>query len=173
MLSICLSQLDYNISNDNCLNFFDGKIAVHEKSILLPLLPASFLAMEKPFVFLWLTQNALLSMFPLLTRDKLVVPYIALYGLFILFYYVPGGRQHQKESHTAFATLKLFLLPCFLLLHVVYLTITPPRKYPFLFDALIMLLCFSQFVLIFLYTNTKQWTLSKLSAVSTDAKKHL
>ncbi|KAL3527055.1 hypothetical protein ACH5RR_011711 [Cinchona calisaya] len=128
--------------------------------------------MERPIVFLWLIQNALLSMFPLLTQDKLVVPYIALYGLFILLYNVPGRRQHQRESHTSFSTLKIFLLLCFLL-HVVYLTVTPPRKYPFLFEAVIMLLCFSQFVLIFLYTNSKQWTLLKLSAVSTDVKKHL
>ena len=129
--------------------------------------------MEKPFVLLWLTQNALVSMFPLLTRDKLIIPYIALHGLFILLYNSPGGRQHKKETHSSFGTLRLFLLSCFLVLHVVYLTIAPPRKYPFLFEAVIMLLCFSQFVVIFLYTNTKQWTPSKLSALSTEAKKHL
>lgn len=150
--------------------------AVHEKSILLPLLPASLLALEEPFVFEWLTYNGLLSMFPLVTRDKLVVPYIALYGLFTLVFHAPGGREqkHEKEGIPCyFGILKSFLLACSILLHVVYLTITPPRKYPFLFEAIIMLLCFSQFVLIFLYTNTKQWRLLKLSTVPEDRKKQL
>ncbi|XP_027073201.1 probable dolichyl pyrophosphate Man9GlcNAc2 alpha-1,3-glucosyltransferase isoform X1 [Coffea arabica] len=166
------SSFLYGLLN-SALAFYLFSFQVHEKSILLPLLPASFLAMEKPFVLLWLTQNALVSMFPLLTRDKLIIPYIALHGLFILLYHSPGGRQHKKETQSSFGTLRLFLLSCFLVLHVVYLTIAPPRKYPFLFEAVIMLLCFSQFVVIFLYTNTKQWTPSKPSALSTEAKKHL
>nr|XP_027076689.1 probable dolichyl pyrophosphate Man9GlcNAc2 alpha-1,3-glucosyltransferase isoform X2 [Coffea arabica] len=166
------SSFLYGLLN-SALAFYLFSFQVHEKSILLPLLPASFLATEKPFVLLWLTQNALVSMFPLLTRDKLIIPYIALHGLFILLYHSPGGRPHKKETQSSFGTLRLFLLSCFLVLHVVYLTIAPPRKYPFLFEAVIMLLCFSQFVVIFLYTNTKQWTPSKLSALSTEAKKHL
>lgn len=156
--------------------YFMVQYAVHEKSILLPLLPASLLALEEPFVFEWLTYNGLLSMFPLLTRDKLVVPYIALYGLFILIFHAPGGREqkHEKEGICSyFGILKSFLLACCIILHVVYLTITPPRKYPFLFEAIIMLLCFSQFVLIFLYTNTKQWRLLRLSTVAEDRKKQL
>lgn len=150
--------------------------AVHEKSVLLPLLPASLLASEEPFVFQWLTYNALLSMFPLLSRDKLVLPYIALYGLFFLLYHAPGGRRqkHEKwETCFLFSFSKSFLLACSLLLHVIYLTVTPPLKYPFLFEAVIMLLCFSQFLLIFLYTNRKQWTTSKLSPIAEDRKKQL
>lgn len=81
--------------------------------------------------------------------------------------------EENTKKILFFATSKLFLLACFLLLHVDYLTITPPKKYPFLFVTIIMLLCFSHFVEIFLYSNTKQWPPFKLSAPSTETKKHL
>lgn len=160
----------YGLLN-SALAFYLFSFQVHEKSILLPLLPASLLAMEDPLLFQWLTQNALLSMFPLLCRDKLILPYIALYGLFILLYYAPGGRRSKRDS--PFSTVRMLVLACSLLLHVVYLTATPPANYPFLFEAFIMLLCFSQFVIAFLYSNTKQRTLLKSSTATNDGKKHL
>ncbi|CAI9110690.1 OLC1v1010758C1 [Oldenlandia corymbosa var. corymbosa] len=164
------SSFLYGLLN-SALAFYLFSFQVHEKSILLPLLPASLLALEEPSVFLWLAQNGLISMFPLLVRDKLVLPYVALYSLFSLLYYTPSGRQHERE--TCYLTLKVLLLGCVIALHVAYLTVTPPRRYPFLSEAIIMLLCFSQFVLVFLYANYRQWTVSKLSSPSTDKKKHL
>ncbi|PWA83911.1 ALG6, ALG8 glycosyltransferase family [Artemisia annua] len=67
---------------NSAFSFYLFSFQVHEKSILLPLLPATILAVEEPFVFQWFTQFALLSMFPLLIRDKLLLPYIALYVCF-------------------------------------------------------------------------------------------
>lgn len=141
---------------------------VHEKSILLPLLPASFLALEEPFIYRWFVYHAMLSMFPLLRRDKLVLPYAALYGLFILFYqtHTPSARKDPKKTDFIFPTLKSLVFACSLVLHIIFLTITPTQKYPFLFEAIIMLLCCSQFLLIFMYSNTKQWMLTKLSATN-------
>ncbi|KAK6150971.1 hypothetical protein DH2020_015903 [Rehmannia glutinosa] len=155
----------------NCsFSFYLFSFQVHEKSILLPLLPASFLALEEPFVFRWLIYFALLSMFPLVRRDNLVLPYGALYGLFVLLYYAPDGRKNAKETDCFYSILKSFALACSLFLHVIYMTITPPDKYPFLFEAVIMMFCFSQFVWISIYLNTKQWALSKTSS-PVDAKK--
>lgn len=148
-------------------------LTVHEKSILLPLLPASILAWEKPFIFRWLTSFAMLSMFPLLRRDELILPYGALYGLFVILYYAPGGKLHRSETNTFYATLKSLLLVCSLILHIVYLTVTPPNRYPFLFEAIIMLLCFSQFVFIFVYSNTIQYTMLKLNSQVDNDKKNL
>lgn len=155
-------------------NWFN--VTVHEKSILLPLLPATFLALEEPFIFQWLTQYAMLSMFPLLCRDKLVLPYIALYGIFILVYYSLDGIPFTRKTNSC-ASLKsfviAFLLFCSLILHIIYLTLTPPAKYPFLFEALIMLLCFSQFVLVAVYANKKQWTLLKSPSLIDKEKKSI
>ncbi|KAL0343341.1 UNVERIFIED_CONTAM: putative dolichyl pyrophosphate Man9GlcNAc2 alpha-1,3-glucosyltransferase [Sesamum angustifolium] len=155
----------------NCsLSFYLFSFQVHEKSILLPLLPASFLALEEPFIFSWLMYNALLSMFPLLRRDGLVLPYAALYGLFILLYHAPGVRKDARKPDFYSSFLEFSAFACSLFLHIIYLTITPPDKYPFLFEAVIMIFCFSQFVLSSIYLNTKQWALSKFST-QVDARK--
>ena len=148
-------------------------ITVHEKSILLPLLPASFLVVEEPFVFQWFIHSALLSMFPLLKRDNLVVPYAAMYGLFVLLYHAPGVRKDAGVSSSIPVILKLFASACSLVIHIVYITVTPPEKYPFLFEAVIMSLCFSQFVLILIYINLKQWAPSKISSEADTKKKRL
>uniref|UniRef100_A0A5B7BIZ4 Alpha-1,3-glucosyltransferase n=1 Tax=Davidia involucrata TaxID=16924 RepID=A0A5B7BIZ4_DAVIN len=165
----------YGLLNSS-FSFYLFSFQVHEKSILLPLLPASLLALEEPFLFRWITHYAMLSMFPLLCRDKLILPYIALFALFILLYYAPGGRQDTRGTHSP-PTLKsfviAFLVLCSFILHIIYLTMRPPEKYPFLFEALIMLLCFSQFMLLAIYTNTKQWMLLKHSTLIDKEKKHL
>ncbi|XP_010278445.1 PREDICTED: probable dolichyl pyrophosphate Man9GlcNAc2 alpha-1,3-glucosyltransferase isoform X2 [Nelumbo nucifera] len=140
--------------------FYLFSFQVHEKSILLPLLPASLLAVEEPHLFGWLTYYALLSMYPLLLRDHLILPYVSLLALFILFNYSPIRRQGRKERGflSVWKVLLItLLLSCSLVLHLIYLMLKPPERYPFLFDAMIMLLCFSQFVLLAAYTNVKQW----------------
>ncbi|KAG6394382.1 hypothetical protein SASPL_144966 [Salvia splendens] len=158
----------------NCsFSFYLFSFQVHEKSILLPLLPASFLVVEEPFVFQWFIHSALLSMFPLLKRDNLVVPYAAMYGLFALLYHAPGVRKDAGVSSSIPFILKLFAAACSLVIHIVYITVTPPEKYPFLFEAVIMSLCFSQFVLILIYINIKQWAPSKISSEADTKKKRL
>ncbi|QHN85799.1 putative dolichyl pyrophosphate Man9GlcNAc2 alpha-1,3-glucosyltransferase [Arachis hypogaea] len=102
--------------------------------------------MEEPFIFKWFMQFAMLSMFPLICRDGLVVPYFALLALFILIFDVPG-QQRVKEGNYLYnylgATTVRLVLFCYFILHIVYLTMNPPEKYPFLFEAIIMNMCFS------------------------------
>src|SRR4051794_23235798 len=59
-------------------------MAVHEKSVLLPLLPATLLSLEEPELLQYLVPYAVISMFPLLRRDGLILPYFALLALFFL-----------------------------------------------------------------------------------------
>ncbi|KAF8407821.1 hypothetical protein HHK36_006957 [Tetracentron sinense] len=156
--------------------FYLFSFQVHEKSILLPLLPASLLAMEEPLVYRWLTYFALFSMYPLLCRDHLILPYVALSTLSIILYYSPAGRQGTRERSSPplwkVLVISLIIL-CSIVLHIVYLTFQPPERYPFLFEAVIMLLCFSQFALLTIYTNMKQWTLLDCSAGMEKEKKLL
>ncbi|KAF6153700.1 hypothetical protein GIB67_000933 [Kingdonia uniflora] len=162
---------------NSSFSFYIFSFQVHEKSILLPLLPASLLALEEPLLFKWLTYYALFSMFPLLCRDNLIIPYIALLALFILICYPPNGRrQPTSRTHSMFSlktlVMILLLLSSFIL-QIMYLTLRPPERYPFLFEAMIMLLCFSQFVLLAGYTNTKQWIFSNSSTLMEKEKKML
>ncbi|KAM7265390.1 hypothetical protein ACFE04_003073 [Oxalis oulophora] len=99
----------YGLLNSS-LSFYLFSFQVHEKSILLPLLPASLLAAEIPRPFGWLTDCALFSMFPLLCRDQLNLPYVALFCLFILLRHAPGDRIHAPETYP-FKTRLNSLLP--------------------------------------------------------------
>lgn len=157
---------------------------MHEKSILLPLLPLSLLALEESSPFMWLTHFAMLSMFPLLRRDKLVLAYMALQALFVLLYYAPGRKRVVNCNIWAEAVWKIpfsattinavtwFLSFCSLVLHVFYLTMNPPGRYPFLFEALIMLLCFSQFAVFTFYFNVKHLKCSADSSPVDRGKKY-
>lgn len=127
---------------NSSFSFYLFSYQVHEKSILLPLLPASLLALQEPQLYRWFTYYALFSMYPLVCRDQLLLQYVAVVGLFFLVYYSPGGSYGKgvniPSGIKAVLSLPLF---CSLLLHIVYLQIEPPKRYPFLFDALIMFIC--------------------------------
>ncbi|KAG6652976.1 probable dolichyl pyrophosphate Man9GlcNAc2 alpha-1,3-glucosyltransferase isoform X2 [Carya illinoinensis] len=159
----------YGLLN-SAFSFYMFSFQVHEKSILLPLLPASLLALEEPFLLKWITLHALFSMFPLLCRDGLILPYIALSVLFTLVYHAPTGRQDRKEAPSFNSFVTTIIVLCSVVLHIVYLTMHPPRRYPFLFEAVIMLLCFSQFMVLCFYTNAKQWMLKRSVFVDKEKK---
>ncbi|XXG80071.1 hypothetical protein AAC387_Pa09g1017 [Persea americana] len=160
---------------NSSFSFYLFSFQVHEKSILLPLLPASLLALEEPLLFRWLTYYAMLSMLPLLYRDHLILPYVALLALFAFTHYSPYRRCNKGgiDSSILQKVLMTSSLLCSLVLHIIYLTLQPPKKYPFLFEALIMILCFLQFVIITIYANRKQWMLLDCSMELEKAKKTL
>ncbi|KAL1313544.1 hypothetical protein AAHE18_16G120300 [Arachis hypogaea] len=153
-------------------------LPMHEKSILLPLLPASMLADARES---WLVLIAIFLVHsichalhvPLICRDGLVVPYFVLLALFILIFDAPG-QQRVKEgnylyNYSGAITVRLVLF-CYFILHIVYLIMNPPEKYHFLFEAIIMNVCFSQFVLVTLGCNIKQWVLNKPTKLEVDKK---
>ncbi|KAF8390137.1 hypothetical protein HHK36_024659 [Tetracentron sinense] len=82
----------------------------------------------------WLMYYGLLSMYPLICRDHLILPYAVLLAVLILMYYSPGGRgARERGSQDAWKTLLVSsLLLCSLVLQIIYLTLWPPDKYPFL-----------------------------------------
>ncbi|XP_010440952.1 PREDICTED: probable dolichyl pyrophosphate Man9GlcNAc2 alpha-1,3-glucosyltransferase isoform X2 [Camelina sativa] len=170
----------YGLLNSS-MAFYLFSFQVHEKSILMPFLSATLLALKLPDHFIHLTYYALFSMFPLLCRDKLLIPYLTLSFLFTIIYHSPGNQPVQKTKASIFSFKNfpgyVFLLRTHffisIVLHVLYLTIQPPQKYPFLLEALIMILCFSYFVLFGFYTNYTQWTLSRHFRSSGKEKKHI
>eukprot|EP01105_Mastigella_eilhardi_P014552 TRINITY_DN3310_c0_g1_i1.p1 TRINITY_DN3310_c0_g1~~TRINITY_DN3310_c0_g1_i1.p1 ORF type:complete len:486 (-),score=119.07 TRINITY_DN3310_c0_g1_i1:461-1849(-) len=66
----------------SALAFFLFSYQVHEKTILFPLIPLSFLVLEMPLASCWLGVMSTFSMFPLLQRDGLSLAYTALLPLF-------------------------------------------------------------------------------------------
>jgi alpha-1,3-glucosyltransferase len=59
------------------LGFFLFSFQVHEKSVLLPLLPIAMLYPQEPKFVIWFHNVALYSLWPLLKKDGLLIPYIA------------------------------------------------------------------------------------------------
>ena len=114
-------------------------------------------------------------MYPLLCRDHLILQYISVLALFGFIFYSPDGRSGMRANSFSIRKRALMTLPllCSFILHVIYLSLRPPKKYPFLFEAMIMLLCFSQFVILTLYTNTKQLMLPDCSTRTERGKKDL
>ncbi|KAJ4793211.1 hypothetical protein LUZ62_044457 [Rhynchospora pubera] len=151
----------YALMNSS-FSFFLFSFQVHEKSILLPVLPASLLALQEPQLYSWLTYYSLFSMYPLICRDKLLLQYIASLGLFLLVFYSPDRAHSGVNRSRLYYKNLIWFVPLLgsVVLHAVYLLVKPPEKYPYLFEALMMLLSFSQFVFFTLYSNIKQWKLS-------------
>lgn len=161
--------------------FYLFSYQVHEKSVLLPLLPASLLALEEPFLFKWLIINSMLSMYPLLRRDGLTICYIAMLFLFFLLYHAPvkSKEDGSRDSYIAqrfpkfWRVIMSFYALFSVMLHVLYLFLQPPKRYPFIFEAVITAFAFSQFAILAIYTNSKQWRLPVDTAHSSVVKEKI
>jgi alpha-1,3-glucosyltransferase len=145
--------------------FYLFAFQVHEKSVLLPVLPATLLALNEPQVLQYIVPIAVMSMLPLLRRDGLIIPYFALLSLFFLLpahpVYGPQGKPNKQKGGIVKSS-ALNLLPfCSIsgavVLHLIYLFLHPPARYPFLFEALITVYCFAHFLALAIYTNWRQW----------------
>ena len=153
----------------SCLDLDDkyklADAAVHEKSILLPMLPASLLLLEDHLLYKGVFLCAMFSMFPLLRRDGLVIPYFALFVLYLLMFEVTSPAKTvstTKEMNLKFplSLLNKGLLIIGSVLVLGYLILHPPARYPFLFEALISALVFIFLIILAIYSNLKQWSSS-------------
>lgn len=149
--------------------------AVHEKSVLLPLLPATLLVLEEPQVVQYLIPYAAVSMFPLLRRDGLTLPYIALLALFFLLPNCPAQKrtEERKVQLSSVKVIKICSIGGAVILHLLYLFVQPPARYPFLFEAFLTSYSFAHFLIIAIYTNWKQWCVPADDKWVSDQKKTL
>ena len=164
---------------------------MHEKSILFALLPAALLlpsSSEAAALTFILSQLALSSMFPLLRRDGLFIPWVSLQIIWWSF-------MQLVSTATAVATAKRWRramwlsLICPFCLHIVEAFIAPPRRFksplrcrhneplsmftlafehfrfPDLHVLLLMILCAGFFSIVLLASNALQlrasWELGK------------
>lgn len=88
----CLHAVDARIHLAGC-----DAAQVHEKSILLPLLPLTALAAASPLLATWLPLVACFSMYPLLVRDGQALPYVALCALYCACM-APVAGQCSREG---------------------------------------------------------------------------
>ncbi|KAJ7761486.1 glycosyltransferase family 57 protein [Mycena maculata] len=137
------------------MSFFLFSFQVHEKTILLPLLPITLLLAGAPMdsaVFGWgaLANNvAVFSMWPLLKRDGLGVQYIA---LTLLWNRLVGYNPLRLPSKSFIQLLSIVVYAAAVGWHVLELLIQPPARYPDLFPVLNVLISTPVFGLVWLWS---------------------
>ncbi|GAA6017013.1 hypothetical protein JCM11491_006129 [Sporobolomyces phaffii] len=123
------------------LSFFLFSFQVHEKSILLPLMPLTLLmgARERGYGRLdweWgvlLNNVAVFSMYPLLKKDGLTTQYLALTAL---WNYLIGYNPLRLRARSFVKLLSLTAYGVIATLHVLELIATPPPHLPDLYPVL-------------------------------------
>lgn len=121
------------------LSFFLFSFQVHEKSILLPLLPMTLLMSSSAptsSTFLWgalMNNMAMFSMWPLLKRDGLGVQYLVMLALWNrLLGYNPFAQPKRKLIHLLSAAANTSAI----VIHAMELLFSPPARYPDLYPVL-------------------------------------
>ncbi|KAI3630859.1 hypothetical protein MIR68_012294 [Amoeboaphelidium protococcarum] len=139
------------------LSFFMFSFQVHEKSILLPLLPIMCLLVverDAPSTIGFIEFFSIVSMFsmwPLLKREGLGVAFV---GLILIFVSVLGFPSLRVKG------LRLLSGPVYTLFVVLVLAefnIQPPMRYPDLFVVLNVVLSFCCFALSYLYLHLRMF----------------
>lgn len=153
------------------LSFFLFSYQVHEKSILLVAIPVLLYFPFDPFPCFWFLLISNFSMLPLLIKDNLIIPFVALSILFMLFVFANTNFNLNFESKSTknmkFLPGKInpdFLLPLLFKLSIigcVTLTlcsvfITPPIRYPDLWPLMVSIFSFFHFFSFFVYFNYVQ-----------------
>lgn len=143
--------------------FFLFSFQVHEKTVLVPLIPSTFLLLlpdrDVISIIQWINNIATFSLFPLLKKDGLVLQYTVLFVM--INWLISGFTFNLKENLLWPSTLSIFLklvigssYVAVLGFHVVESNYLPPARYPDLWviaNTTISFGCFSTFYLWLLY----------------------
>ncbi|KAI9260161.1 ALG6, ALG8 glycosyltransferase family-domain-containing protein [Sporodiniella umbellata] len=124
--------------------FYLFSFQVHEKSILLPLLPATLLVIEEPTATTLFVNTAMFSMFPLLKREHLVQAYFI---TLLLWNWLVGSFRLNSANVLETSSLAL-TWALFLLWHLAEIFIEPPSNLPDLFTVINVLLSCGLFLLL-------------------------
>lgn len=184
---VCLAMVN------SALAYFLASFQVHEKSILLALVPAANLALLDADFCLWLEVVGCFTLFPLLRRDGLVVPYLALIPLYVVLMDELGSqiramaKKTDEEGKSRAAALLPFQPPwqavpaaqeslrllrllgyvCMVALHIAEAWVSPPARYPDLYPALFALFGAGNFLLAYLQGICWQFSVSQAATSQT------
>uniref|UniRef100_A0A7S1J2K8 Alpha-1,3-glucosyltransferase n=1 Tax=Eutreptiella gymnastica TaxID=73025 RepID=A0A7S1J2K8_9EUGL len=165
------------------LSFFQFSFHVHEKTILLAVVPAclllaflvdpgakksSWTGHQKCLLLVTGQFNliALFSMYPLLLKDGLVVVYVALMAVSVSLFYT----VLRKVATGLEVTLSMLSSLGMVGIHIAAAVVTPPAKYPDIITMAFTVYAFGHFFLAYLVYNVLQWRFLGRAGVE-DAKK--
>lgn len=143
----------------NSLAFYLFSFQVHEKSILIPLVPSTLLLLVDPSlidIVQWINNVGTFSLYPLLKKDDLVLQYFV--SNFLINWLI--GRKLLMKSRSM--VWDLIIKGSYLLLvvyHIIDYTSDPPARYPDLWVILNISISFAAFALFWLWLNFRIYKL--------------
>ncbi|KXS20139.1 glycosyltransferase family 57 protein [Gonapodya prolifera JEL478] len=136
------------------LAFFLFSFQVHEKSILLPILPVCLIMVtgdDDDWQFgTWFVNIATFSMYhPLLKKDGLTLPYLSLLIIWNLFCYQNTSKHLLRKLSSITYTMATFI-------HLVDWIFPPPTRYPDLFTMLSVIVSCGSFIMALIWLWSRQ-----------------
>ncbi|KAN0047446.1 hypothetical protein ACTA71_001828 [Dictyostelium dimigraforme] len=168
----------YSLINSS-FSFFLFSFQVHEKTILLVSLPISLLILHHPNTIWWFILVSTFSMFPLLFKDGLVIPYFAIMILYIVIGYqfknsITRSNNQFKHQNSQENLLELSKKSNYLnywfylniigmvVCHFLYQFAPQPPQLPSLWLLLVCNFSFIHFIFILFYFIKEMTTFSSI-----------
>lgn len=156
-------HLRYALLNSS-LVFFLFSYHVHEKTILLAAIPACMLVSEEPFMAAWFLTVSTVSLLPLMAKDGLTIPLVALTILFVAlthFYLLADTHKGAKKGRVwVWMRWTYYLsLAGLAFLGTALLAVEPPARLPDLFPVLLAIYCCGHFIFFCLYFHHCQFNI--------------
>jgi len=149
-------------------SFFLFSFQVHEKTILLACMPISLLILRHPGLVWWFGVVSTYSMFPLLFKDKLVIPYLSVMTVYLII-----GYQYQRSinnnNNNNSKLSKVIYISSFigmLVSHIVFQFISPPSTLPDLWLLGVCCFSFLHFIITMIYFHYQMFTFSPIKIKS-------
>lgn len=147
--------------------FFLFSFQVHEKTVLVPLIPSTFLLLhtDASVVSLvqWINNAATFSLFPLLKKDGLVLQYFTTFALICWFVGGFGRLQNNllwpKDLGMVTKAVIVLSYAAMVVYHVVEYMVPPPAQYPDLWVILNCAISFACFALFYLWLLVRMYSL--------------
>ncbi|RHZ61872.1 hypothetical protein Glove_345g49 [Diversispora epigaea] len=144
-------NLVYCLANTSMI-FFMFSFQVHEKSILLPALPITLLIIDEPLWSSWFNNISMFSMFPLLKKDHLVLPYFVL----LFMWNWLGSFTQQKTKLPVLNYLFMGSYLVIIIIHIMEFNLSPPERYPDIYIVLNVIFNAGMFTISLIYFNYRQ-----------------
>ncbi|XP_055383794.1 probable dolichyl pyrophosphate Man9GlcNAc2 alpha-1,3-glucosyltransferase [Condylostylus longicornis] len=146
----------YAVLNSS-LGFFLFSYHVHEKSILLAVIPAIILINKEPQIVFWFLQTATFSMIPLIVKDNLLIAFLGLNILFESLFRILNVDNNKRKSERILKNLRILSLLGCVTLTILHIFGPVPDKLPHLYELLISSYCCVHFIFFLLYFTVKQF----------------
>ncbi|XP_030384805.1 probable dolichyl pyrophosphate Man9GlcNAc2 alpha-1,3-glucosyltransferase [Scaptodrosophila lebanonensis] len=136
--------------------FYLFSFQVHEKTILLVVLPACLLFNWWPREMMWFLETAVFSMVPLFKKDNLLLPSITLAIIFYIVYNIFWNEKDEDRNIVQTHSIKNisnFLMATVVMASVV---LAAPSKFPDFWSLLIAVISCAHFMAALLFGNIQQ-----------------